>query len=289
MWRRKRRPLQLTAEQRAQAYRMACEQLAERERVRAGLRTGELTLAAALDRARTNRAIGRMATAELVAALPGGNLLQAAALLHRVGVPDRSHARLLDDRQRQAVVRAAAADDVDLDAMDWIRRAFADIRLGPPRGWPGVHAWEANWRVTLPEPYRSFVAVVGDGCPGGPPICGLLPLGEVPDRLHAVPTPDSVRRPFPLDRTWNWEEQQAWTEEDQARSGAAFTDGVLNLGDDGCGRFFMLVVTGSERGNVWQVGSLGAAPVGAGADADAGRRVDFATWVANWSWRLPGR
>jgi hypothetical protein len=88
-----------------------------------------------------------------------------------------------------------------------------------------------------------------------------------------------LARPFPLTSAWIWEDaapppapgitpDQAW-------------DGALLLGDDGCGMYWMLVVTGIHRSHVWNVTDVGAQSFGrsfgytTAADGLAG-------WVAHW-------
>jgi hypothetical protein len=61
---------------------------------------------------------------------------------------------------------------VTQDELATLRNALAGRRLGPALGWPAVHTFEAAYSLVLPEPYRSFLAEVGDGCPDGPPAYG---------------------------------------------------------------------------------------------------------------------
>lgn len=39
-------------------------------------------------------------------------------------------------------------------------------------------------------------------------------------------------------------------------------DGALFLGDDGCGMYWALIVTGAQRGYVWNICDVGAQPFG---------------------------
>ena len=50
-------------------------------------------------------------------------------------------------------------------------------------------------------------------------------------------------------------------------------DGALLLGDDGCAMYWPLVVTGTHRGQVWNVTDVGAQPFGY-TTADDGHRED---------------
>ena len=55
-------------------------------------------------------------------------------------------------------------------------------------------------------------------------------------------------------------------------------DGALLLGDDGCAMYWPLVVTGTHRGQVWNVTDAGAQPFGY-TTADDG----FVGWAAHWA------
>ncbi len=51
-------------------------------------------------------------------------------------------------------------------------------------------------------------------------------------------------------------------------------DGTLVLGHDGCGMYWHLVITGPERGQVWQITDVGAQP--------CAPRRDFFSWYEYW-------
>jgi hypothetical protein len=57
------------------------------------------------------------------------------------------------------------------------RRVRAD---STPLGWDAVYAIEGEHGIILPEPYRSFVATIGDGSYSGPPDYGLMEFGVLP-------------------------------------------------------------------------------------------------------------
>ncbi|MEU4424947.1 SMI1/KNR4 family protein [Actinoplanes sp. NPDC024001] len=146
-------------------------------------------------------------------------------------------------------------------------------------GWPAVHAFEARHGVTLPEPYRSFVAEISDGSFAGPPDYGLVALADLPadwgdDRPERV-----LARPFPLTAEWLWEEDD---EPDDDLIERVCNDGSIVLGTDGCGMYWHLVVTGPHRGHVWMISGEGAVPFGAAFGRDTGE-PGFAGWVRHWS------
>ncbi|MFJ6940704.1 SMI1/KNR4 family protein [Streptomyces sp. NPDC101132] len=170
-----------------------------------------------------------------------------------------------------------------------LREIFAS-RPGaaPPAGWEAVRSFEAEHGVLLPEPYRTFVAEVCDGLPAGPPHYGLLPLAETPQDWGADRPERLLAEPFPLTGAWLWEEDdtvvELSVEEFEARTATVFDHGSLLLGTDGCGMYWHLVVTGPQRGHVWQIAGEGALPFGPDApDALMPGTPGFTGWAAHWA------
>ena len=75
---------------------------------------------------------------------------------------------------------------------------------------------------------------------------------------------------FPLTRHWIWEDD----EEDKPELRDAIEHGRLFLGNDGCAQYWILIVTGSERGQVWQRSDVGVQP--------CAPRRDFLSWYNYW-------
>lgn len=145
--------------------------------------------------------------------------------------------------------------------------------FGPPLTMAAVAAFENRHSVELPEGYRQFLMGVGNGGEG-PPAYGLTRLGEVPSDLEADRAQEwrelpHIGKPFPLTESWVWEGE----EYDEARRDAA-RHGTLNLGTDGCAMYWLLIVTGSERGQVWSHTDVGVCP------QEPSR--DFLQWVEAW-------
>lgn len=159
--------------------------------------------------------------------------------------------------------------------LDFLRSAFASEWREPALGYEAVALWEAQNQVTLPEPYRTFIAEISNGCSLGPAEDGgLQPLGWLP-----ASWPDLGLRqpgePFPLQEAWLWDDETV--DQDDPRIDAVFTQGSIVLGSEDGQSFWMLVTTGSRRGEVWMVSDGGAGPV-AGEDAAWG----FEEWVRRW-------
>ncbi|WP_046780053.1 SMI1/KNR4 family protein [Streptomyces yangpuensis] len=161
----------------------------------------------------------------------------------------------------------------DEATLEDLRSAFPAERREPALGYPAVEAWETENGVTLPEPYRSFVAEISNGSGPGPLDGGLQPLGHVPACWAAGASP---RRPdvvFPLEAEWIWEDDESVEEDEDARIEAVFSDGSVVLSAQDTRSFWLLVTTGPQRGRVWLVADVGASP------APDGEPAGFAEWV----------
>lgn len=156
--------------------------------------------------------------------------------------------------------------------LEGLRSAFPAEKREPALGYPAVEAWEAANGVTLPEPYRSFVAEISNGSGPGPLDGGLKPLGELPACWSGA----EPRRPdaeFPLEAEWIWEDAESVDDDEDARIDAVFSDGSVVLSAQDTQSFWLLVTTGPQRGRVWLVADVGASPV------PDGEPVGFAEWV----------
>ncbi|AQT77034.1 SMI1/KNR4 family protein [Streptomyces sp. fd1-xmd] len=153
-----------------------------------------------------------------------------------------------------------------------MRAAVPAALREPALGYAAVEAWEAEHGVTLPEPYRSFVAEVGNGSAPGPRDGGLQPLGQLP----ACWAGGKQRRPdamFPLEDEWIWEDDESVGDDEDARIDAVFSHGSIVLCAQDTRSFWLLVTTGPQRGRVWLVADVGASP------APDGEPAGFADWI----------
>lgn len=151
---------------------------------------------------------------------------------------------------------------------------FAAKSADPPLDWPAVQAFEAEHGITLPEPYRTFVAEIANGCRCGPPYYGLLPLAELPDDWGDQRPQREPAKPFPLTEAWDWDSDPRPAGEIEALLDPVFDHGSIVLGTDGCGMNWHLVVTGPQRGRLWHITGEGAHPWDA---------PGFAAWVEHWA------
>lgn len=176
-------------------------------------------------------------------------------------------------------------DPVELAAL---REIFASRpEASPPAGWEAVRSFEAEHGIVLPEPYRTFVAEICDGLRAGPPYYGLLPLAQTPPDWGSGRPERLLAEPFPLTAAWLWEDDDETAlpvEEFEALQGSVFDHGSLLLGTDGCGMYWHLIVTGPQRGHIWQIPGEAAMPFGPRSpDALMPGTPGFTGWSTHWA------
>ncbi|MFJ4340136.1 SMI1/KNR4 family protein [Streptomyces sp. NPDC088915] len=181
-------------------------------------------------------------------------------------------------------VNTETCDPAELAALREIVASHSGA--APPAGWEAVRSFEAEHGVVLPEPYRTFVAEVCDGLRAGPPSYGLLPLAQTPPDWGADRPERLLAQPFPLTEAWLWEDDETELSEQEfeARLARVFDHGSLLLGTDGCGMYWHLILTGPQRGHVWQIADEGAIPFGPPSpDAPMPGTPGFAGWATHWA------
>ncbi len=96
-------PPQLTPEQRAAALAKAAEARRARAEMRAALRSGEMTLAEALERSGDDL-IGGIKVKSVLTALPGLGKVKTYRLMDRLGIAENRRLRGLGRKQREALL-----------------------------------------------------------------------------------------------------------------------------------------------------------------------------------------
>ncbi|MBT3224053.1 MAG: SMI1/KNR4 family protein [Proteobacteria bacterium] len=157
-----------------------------------------------------------------------------------------------------------AAKNPDGERLRAIRRGLDEqgVSLGPPLSEAEIRLFEKQNRLSLPSEYRAFLLAVGNGSEKGPPFYGLLKLDQVPK--------DKLVQPFPLEKACIWE---AGEELPSGVEREHLERGWIDLGTDGCGFHWMLVVSGPQRGKVWNRCGEGIMPW-----YDKG----FFEWMEHW-------
>lgn len=103
---------------------------------------------------------------------------------------------------------------------------------------------EVERGVTLPDDYRRFLTQLGDG--GAGPDYGLGALAQ--SLMPALDAPFPYVEDHDLDDADPAEDEDAW---DDRGERPPWRQGVLAIGDKGCGYYNLLVVTGPARGQVF--------------------------------------
>ncbi|MFI9616625.1 SMI1/KNR4 family protein [Streptomyces sp. NPDC052023] len=160
-----------------------------------------------------------------------------------------------------------------------------------------LRAVERRLGTELPEEYRTFLLEVGAGGTG--PDYGLFPMKPVGP--GARPATGRCALPFRPELTAQLDEHECAEPQraDHPDDGAfaavyapwearheelydALTEGTLCISSQGCAYYSLLVVTGPQRGTMWDdvraVGE-GVVPVERGGKT---RHVSFAEWYLDW-------
>ena len=173
------------------------------------------------------------------------------------------------------------------EVLQLLCEAFPEEWREDPLGWDGVLAWEAEQRVTLPEPYRSFIAEVSNGSALGPPEDGgLLPLGWMPHRWPDRSGPRDPATAFPLEYSWYWHQGADEPRQDNiTRYEHVHRHGSIPLGTEAVGMEWILVTAGVHCGSVWALTEVGACPYDGVTEQPWATRytgIGFLDWVRQW-------
>ncbi len=176
----------------------------------------------------------------------------------------------MDDSQPQRQLR-------QIDALvERLRTVRADVAAMAPRPLAAgaLAAFEAEHQVVLPEAYCQLLATLGDG-----PVAPRLVYGRA--LTLAACLDDPVFRSFhgQLATPFRYAGERpialAWDEAADDYVDLTPLDGTLCLGSGGCDEVRVLVVSGSERGRVWDF-----CP---GADHELHPTgMDLLTWCIHW-------
>lgn len=148
------------------------------------------------------------------------------------------------------------------------------VQLGETLTEYKVSEFEDEHAIVLPDAYREFLLLIGNGGEG-PPDYGCAKLGGVAEDMTAnqqfmwSALPD-IDEPFPFTSPWIWENG---SDSDEGTRNEIH-HGSLYIGNDGCGQYWHLIVTGPERGNVWQLCGVGIAPTSP--------KRDYLQWYEDW-------
>lgn len=156
-----------------------------------------------------------------------------------------------------------------------LKHILKDVYLNPPLPETEVEKFEKQHSISLPEDYRDFIINVGNGG-DGPAEYGLLKLGEfksndVPNYLNNG-YKDKLKKEFPFKDFWLWDGKEK--ECDFKEKLESTEHGCLVLGNDGCGMYWLLIVNGDSKGQIWQTTEMGIQP--------CLPYLSFTQWYKNW-------
>lgn len=160
-----------------------------------------------------------------------------------------------------------------------------------------LSAWERVHGVGLPAEYRAYLSALGNG--GAGPYYGVFPLGMWDGAGFDLESMDDalgdLRSPFPHREAWNLaadrfeaptfendDEEDAWhLTLDTEYFDPCLVNGAIWISHHGCALRTMLVVTGSERGNVWADRRAEHSGISPHVGSD-GRHLGFGDWYMSW-------
>ena len=156
--------------------------------------------------------------------------------------------------------------------------------FGPPLTERAIQAIENTHMVRLPEEYRTFLMVIGNGgktseYAPGPGYHGYslqLSLAKLEGELAAK---------FPYESAWkpNFTAYKSPVDYYTELENPEHVQGTLEVSDYGCSWFARLVIKGPERGNVWFDDRGSDAGLYPHTINNAGlERVSFLTWYDQW-------
>lgn len=102
-----------------------------------------------------------------------------------------------------------------------------------------IKAFEEQHQIMLPEEYRMFMLMVGNG--GKQWERPFFPVGDFGEYQNAL---SLIAQPFPHTATWNQAEAKGYLKSEHIQ-------GALPFFHEGDGMYHLLIVTGDERGRVW--------------------------------------
>lgn len=125
--------------------------------------------------------------------------------------------------------------------------------------------------LRLPEEYVCYLTQISNGG-GGPPEYGIGKLGEVASDMSAQQKENwlelkSIQKEFPYSEALTDDE---FNDDDHIK----MDYGSLHIGNDGCGMYWHLIVSGLEKGNMWLLSGEGIGPTEP--------RLNFLAWLEYW-------
>jgi hypothetical protein len=152
-----------------------------------------------------------------------------------------------------------------------------------------LQSFEKFFGLTLPADYRNFLTQIGNG--GSGPAYGLLPLSDWNIELE-INDNNFLSTDFPNIDKWNstqefvdnedyteTEEFQKWEEEYFSNR---HITGSLRICHYGCAIYYLLIVTGSNAGQIWVDDRANDNGIYPAISKSTGGRLTFLEWYNEW-------
>ncbi|WFL79023.1 SMI1/KNR4 family protein [Altererythrobacter arenosus] len=157
-------------------------------------------------------------------------------------------------------------------------------RMEPTASEHQVAAFEQAHGVTLPEDYRKFLIELGNG--GAGPGYGIFPLGEGEEEQLPQELLQNLSTDFSLIDTWNESRLAVGRGDndsipDEDYYSCSVIAGAIEIATDGCALFYLLVVSGPGKGQIWfdkRADGEGVVPV----RDERGAILTFGPWYQRW-------
>lgn len=138
------------------------------------------------------------------------------------------------------------------------------ITMNEPVSIDRINSFESTYGIILPEEFRKFYTEVGNGCLSMIDNNPLLKLDQIKSDIN------EIKLEFPFKKDYIWEDDQEQNKEQMKQ----VWYGNMKLIDIGCGESWHLIVTGEEKGQMWQFCEVGIQP--------CSPKLSFLEWFEFW-------
>jgi len=125
-------------------------------------------------------------------------------------------------------------------------------KLNKPKSENELLEFEARHGIKLPDGYRAFLKRIGNG--GAGPYYGLEPLEDsTSDDLDRPVDKEWIdpSKPFKFIEPWNVNEEDSTDFNEEEYFSKELMNGALKISNFGCGISLIVIVNGTEYGNIW--------------------------------------
>jgi hypothetical protein len=147
-----------------------------------------------------------------------------------------------------------------------------------------ITRFEQQFGVKLPEEYRDFLLIVGNG--GAGPDYGILSLEQSLEEIAGYIDPDEGDPPLSefLARPFVPPTYLEGSEDDDSDGFDSYLTGMLPICEVGCGHNYQLCLSGIERGNIWfwNTNTGRYYPTTSRNRSDSKKALTFFQWYQEW-------